>query len=399
MLESYKGRGKAFLILEYYSGGDLEQYLRTKQGQKLDEDQALLMFAKICEGYRWFVINGILHRDLKPSNIFIEGDNPAIGDFGSSRDLKFEMSIKGFSFSNLAPEQMTHKTNNYDRKVDIWALGLILYRIVYGKHPFGDDDGVELKRRVEEENPSLSENFKRTNWLLQGMLEKDPNKRISWSQLYGCILSLSNPQKLLEETTVLIDSAKFYSLAVKVFSKCQSLKVQTSRSLFLPHKDFLFLIYGFAKIALLKLRLATQYAEEIKAYRGQELAPEKTLEFNNLKETFENFMKDEDLKSQMELLRSIWENHSEGSLILNPISNGEDPIDVENIFKRLTSHTYQHALKSATDSELELGDYQQLALQVITSMHDMYLDDLDSCKVKKHVTLLQRIALFNDLKL
>ena len=73
----------------------------------------------------------IIHRDIKPENIFVSrfGDFK-LGDFGIAREL--ERTMSGFSkkgtYSYMAPEM--YKGEKYDSRVDIYSLGIVLYRLM-----------------------------------------------------------------------------------------------------------------------------------------------------------------------------------------------------------------------------------------------------------------------------
>lgn len=87
---------------------------------------------ELCDGY------DIIHRDIKPENIFVtEHGDFKLGDFGVARTVgktKQAMSMKG-TLSYMAPEM--YKGTDYDKSVDIYALGMVLYRLCNnGRAPF-----------------------------------------------------------------------------------------------------------------------------------------------------------------------------------------------------------------------------------------------------------------------
>ena len=74
--------------------------------------------------------NRIIHRDIKPANIFVdEGDVYKLGDFGVSKVLRHSLTENApiGTFSYAAPEQV--KGDNYDHRIDIYSLGLVLYEL------------------------------------------------------------------------------------------------------------------------------------------------------------------------------------------------------------------------------------------------------------------------------
>ena len=183
LLDVSEDEKKAYLILKYYKNGDLEKYLETHQ---LTEQQALLVFSKICIGYNWFIENKVIHRDLKPLKILMDGDEPVICDLGSSRKLEGELELaltnKLFTVSYMAPEQLSptkrSQDKNYDRTVDIWALDVILYELIHHKHPFKADSAIKMQASIVESEPSYPSCSKETADLLSRLLKKNPEARI-----------------------------------------------------------------------------------------------------------------------------------------------------------------------------------------------------------------------------
>jgi serine/threonine protein kinase len=118
--------------------------------QNLTEDEAMNYFTMILIGLHYLHSKNIVHRDLKPANILIdkltEGvDILKIGDFGIAK-VDIQEIKKKFSATlgekttpaYAAPETMKEKPES-SAKVDMWALGIILYQLVNStNHPFGD---------------------------------------------------------------------------------------------------------------------------------------------------------------------------------------------------------------------------------------------------------------------
>ena len=113
--------------------------------QQFTEDEALEYFVMILLGLDFLHSKNIIHRDLKPGNIFINelknGEKfLCIGDFGISKydldTIKQTQTTLGNNTTLLyqAPEVMNMKEAT--AKVDIWALGIIFYRLLVSKHPF-----------------------------------------------------------------------------------------------------------------------------------------------------------------------------------------------------------------------------------------------------------------------
>ena len=124
-----------------------------------------------------------MHRDLKPENIFIliAGKSAIehvikLGDFGLMRDVTATlMSVasrgKG-SAQYMSPEQ--HREEDYGASSDVWAIGVILFEMFAGYHPF--KTLKDLKKNPPQELPGwVPQDVKE---LILNLLDKDPRKRL-----------------------------------------------------------------------------------------------------------------------------------------------------------------------------------------------------------------------------
>jgi eukaryotic-like serine/threonine-protein kinase len=137
--------GSPFIVMERLVGADLEQVLRERSS--LPSAEAAGYVAEACRGLAHAHERGFVHRDLKPANLFVchDGPEPTIKllDFGISKpasassvegDLTQDGDLLG-SPHYMSPEQL-RSSRSVDHRTDIWALGVILYRLVTGTHPF-----------------------------------------------------------------------------------------------------------------------------------------------------------------------------------------------------------------------------------------------------------------------
>jgi serine/threonine-protein kinase len=100
-------------------------------GKKLTQDEVLKLGIDLCKALEYCSQLHIIHRDIKPENIFVSrfGDFK-LGDFGIARELEKTMSSlsKKGTYSYMAPEMYRGET--YDRRVDIYSLGIVLYKLL-----------------------------------------------------------------------------------------------------------------------------------------------------------------------------------------------------------------------------------------------------------------------------
>ena len=175
-----------YMIYEYCNGGTLEGHLKAVP--TLSENEALSIFGQIVEALRVLGNRGVVHRDLKPSNILFHNGVLKVADFGFARILKKPTEMMETMVGSplyMAPEILQGKA--YDKKSDIWSLGVILYQLIFGRVPFEENSLPALiKRTGNFEKNELFRDKKpsRIVDLLGKMLEKDPIKRIDWDEFF-----------------------------------------------------------------------------------------------------------------------------------------------------------------------------------------------------------------------
>ena len=145
-LASGEDRGWLWLALEYMADGDLERYLK-RRGQLMEKD-AVQMAIQCARGLAAIHAQGLVHRDFKPANVFLAKSKGTaagtfeakIGDLGLARHTSGNdrMTLTGTACGTpayMAPEQVRGESD-LDPRVDVYALGATLYRLVTGQDPF-----------------------------------------------------------------------------------------------------------------------------------------------------------------------------------------------------------------------------------------------------------------------
>jgi CHASE2 domain-containing sensor protein len=138
--------GRAFMALEFVSGGSLAQRLR--QGP-LPVPDAVALVVTLARAVEHAHRRGVLHRDLKPANVLLlEDGTPKITDFGLARVMDAETTTTGTGVvvgtpGYMAPEQALGRSREIGPATDVYALGAILYQLLTGRVPFQADTIVE----------------------------------------------------------------------------------------------------------------------------------------------------------------------------------------------------------------------------------------------------------------
>ena len=169
--------GDYFIIMEYISGASLAELLAA-ESNGMGPEKAAFFLREIAKGLAFLHDRGIVHRDLKPGNIFYEDGYVKIGDYGLSKIMAASqhsgqtMSVGTVHY--MAPEV---GSGNYDRTIDIYALGVVLYEMLLGRVPFsGASMGEVLMKHLtaQPEVDELPEPFPR---VIRKALAKDPSDR------------------------------------------------------------------------------------------------------------------------------------------------------------------------------------------------------------------------------
>ena len=186
--------GAPYIVMEYLEGADLKSVLGTRGTLPIPEAVTHLMQA--CEALAEAHGFGIVHRDLKPANLFITtGPTGApcakILDFGIAKvnagqgpamDMTRTTELLGTPLY-MSPEQM-RSTRNVDARSDLWALGVILYRMLTGKTPFTGSTVTEICSAVIADTPDAPATLRADlppglDAIVMRCLEKSPAKRFA----------------------------------------------------------------------------------------------------------------------------------------------------------------------------------------------------------------------------
>jgi len=169
-----------YLILDYCSGGELFDYI-VKQ-DKLDESTAAFVFRQIASALEYCHSFGVAHRDLKPENVLIdEFPKIKISDFGLCGYISEKQLMKTFCGSPCycSPECLCRV--QYDGRLsDVWSLGVILYAMVTGEHPWNITNTSIMLRQILKGTYTIPSYISpQCKDLITKMMQVNPRDRIS----------------------------------------------------------------------------------------------------------------------------------------------------------------------------------------------------------------------------
>ncbi|HET7144246.1 MAG TPA: WD40 repeat domain-containing serine/threonine protein kinase [Anaerolineales bacterium] len=174
-----------YFVMRYMSGGSLSERIKKTT---FSIEEATRILDHISPGMDEAHSKGIIHRDLKPGNILFDNkDIPHISDFGIAKITEAEArNVTGSAIigtpAYMAPEQASG--DSIDGRVDIYALGVLLYEMLTGKQPYEADTpmGVAIKHVTEPVPHILNVNPSLPPWIemiISTAMAKDKNDRFS----------------------------------------------------------------------------------------------------------------------------------------------------------------------------------------------------------------------------
>ena len=189
--------GYLALLLEYVEGGNLLQWLDTERGGgPLKPLEAVAVAAELAKALAAAHAAGVLHRDVKPQNILMRpleggGFQLKLCDFGLAVQRVEEMSRQGTTTTRFgtpgyaAPEQYALPSREQDARVDVFGLGMTLYRLVAGRLPWEANATTwplvcteQRRKSLKDLRPELEREYWLENLLLR-LTAVERNDRIA----------------------------------------------------------------------------------------------------------------------------------------------------------------------------------------------------------------------------
>ena len=181
---SYLSHENLYIIMDYAKGGELSSVI--KEGG-LDEKMCKFYFKQIYSAIQFIHSKNIIHRDIKLNNILFLDENKTnlvLIDFGISGCSNGNNSdiIKAGTINYMPPEMFDKNKFDTSDKIDIWALGVILYLLFTGKFPYDGKNTEQIFEKIIKQplvfpkNKKISETLYK---LLNSLLEKNSINRIN----------------------------------------------------------------------------------------------------------------------------------------------------------------------------------------------------------------------------
>ena len=174
--------GSPFITLEYFESDELLNSSFINDESNLKE-----IVKQICSVLSYLHLSNYIYYDLKPENILVsvKGDKPFIKliDMGLAvyDPSETDYNVTGTA-QYIAPELL--KKEKHDQSVDLYSLGMLLYKIMYSKYPFEATEEIEIYKAQIEEEFKFPPSGKYSNELIKivkKLLSKNPGERYSSS--------------------------------------------------------------------------------------------------------------------------------------------------------------------------------------------------------------------------
>ncbi|QPG73635.1 hypothetical protein FOA43_000947 [Brettanomyces nanus] len=176
--QCFQTENRIYFVMEYIAGGDLMWHVQQK---RFTQKRAQFYAAEVLLALKFLHQNGVIYRDLKLDNILLASDGHIkLADYGLCKE-KMWAGTKTSTFCGtpelMAPEIL--KEQGYDKAVDWWAFGVLLYQMLLTKSPFRGEDEDEVFNSILTDEPLYPINMaKEAVDILQRLLTRDPTKRL-----------------------------------------------------------------------------------------------------------------------------------------------------------------------------------------------------------------------------
>ena len=187
--------GVYYLTMEYVEGMTVRELLDTRG--RLAVGPALAIATQLCQSLAAAHEQGVIHRDIKPQNLLLDATGMLkVMDFGIARlaggsSGLTEVGMLVGTPSYMAPEQLL--TDSFDERIDLYAVGVVLFECLTGRLPFEANSAVALIAKLIREDPPAPEALNpeippALAALVLRLLAKEPEQRPSSAAELGRLL-------------------------------------------------------------------------------------------------------------------------------------------------------------------------------------------------------------------
>ena len=180
---AFQDETNLYIITDFMQGGDMFFHLHDNDNGQFDREKAKFYIIELILALEYLHQKNMIYRDLKPENILMDKEGHIkIADFGLSKELNDINDTANTLCGTpqyLAPEVVINK--EYDKGVDWWSLGCILYEFLTGQLPFNVDKMNHINQRFYKRPILFPQTMNETDVdLIRKLLTVEPKNRIGY---------------------------------------------------------------------------------------------------------------------------------------------------------------------------------------------------------------------------
>ena len=190
--ETWQDLRYIYFVMDFASGGDV--FSKLQKGECFSEKRIQLYMAEVSLAVDFLHSRNIIYRDMKAENVLIDAQGHIrLTDFGLSKYTEpVDGALRAYTLCGtpeyLAPEVIEYDLCGYGPKADWWAVGVLMYEMMYGTPPFYHEDADTAMQRALTQPTRFPEEpmySPESMHFVSELLEKDENRRLGNNYVFA----------------------------------------------------------------------------------------------------------------------------------------------------------------------------------------------------------------------